>query len=48
MVCFMPKKHVNTHSGQMFSRPPKTTLQIWPTDILLQTLNMVRVQELCK
>jgi len=33
-VCFMVKKHVKTHSVQMFSRPSKTTLQIWPTDIL--------------
>ena len=23
MVCFMVKKHVKTHSVQMFSRPPK-------------------------
>jgi len=34
MVCFMVKKHVKTHSVQMFSKPPKTTLQIWPIDIL--------------
>ena len=34
MLCFMVKKHVKTHSIQKFSRPPKTTLQIWPTDIL--------------
>ena len=34
MVCCMVKKHVKTHSVQMFSRPPKTTLQIWPNDIL--------------
>jgi len=34
MVCFMLKKHVKTHSVQMFSRPLKTTLQIWPIDIL--------------
>ena len=28
MVCFMVKKHVKTHSVQMFFRPPKTILQI--------------------
>ena len=33
-VCFMVKKHVKTHPVEMFSRPPKTTLQIRPTDIL--------------
>jgi hypothetical protein len=48
MVCFMLKKHVKTHSGQMFSRPPKTTLQIWPIDMCLKTVNMLHVQELCK
>jgi len=48
MVCCMPKKHVKTHSGQMFSRPPKTILQIWPTDIFLQSVNMLHVQKLCK
>ena len=32
----------------MFSRPPETTLQIWPTDIYLQTVNMLHVRELCK
>jgi hypothetical protein len=48
MVCFMLKKHVKTHSGQIFSRPPKATLQIWPTDILLQNINTLHVQELCK
>jgi len=42
-VCFMVKKHVKTHSVQMFSRPPKTTLQIWPTDIFLQSVNMLVV-----
>jgi len=34
MVCFMVKKHIKTHSVQMFSKPSKTTLQMWPTDIL--------------
>jgi len=48
MVCFTLKKHVKTHSVQMFSRPPETTLQIWPTDIYLQTVNMLHVRELCK
>jgi hypothetical protein len=48
MVCFMLKKHVKTHSGQLFSWPPKTTLQILPTDIFLQTVNTLHVQELCK
>jgi hypothetical protein len=43
---------------EMFSRPPKTILQIWPTDIFLQLVNMLQVnmlhvnmlhvQELCK
>jgi hypothetical protein len=37
-----------THSGQMFSRSPKTILQIWPIAIFLQTVNMLHVQELCK
>ena len=27
-VCFMLKKHVKTHAGLMFCKPPKTTLQI--------------------
>jgi len=48
MVCFMLKKHVKTHSRQMFSRPPETVLPIWPTDISLQNVNMLHVQELCK
>jgi len=48
MVCFMLKRHVKIHSGQMFSRPPKTILQIWPTDIFLQSVIMLHVQELCK
>jgi len=30
----MVKKHIKTHSVQMFSKPSKTTLQMWPTDIL--------------
>jgi len=47
-VCFMLKKYVKTHSGLMFSRPPKTILQICPTDILLQTLNTLHVRDLCK
>jgi hypothetical protein len=48
MVCLILKKHVKTHSVQMSARPPKSTLQIWPTDIFLQTVNMLHVQELCK
>jgi hypothetical protein len=48
MVCFMLKKHVKPHSGQMFSSPPKITLQIWLADIFLQTVNMLQAQELCK
>jgi hypothetical protein len=48
MVCFMLKKHVETHSVQMFSRPPKTTLQIWPNDIFLHSVNVLHVRELCK
>jgi len=42
------KETSKTHSGQMFSTPPKTALQICPTDISLQTVNMIHVQELCK
>ena len=42
-VCCMVKKHVKTHSVQTFSRPSKTTLQIWPTDIFLQSVNMLVV-----
>jgi hypothetical protein len=42
-VCFMVKKHIKTHSVQMFSRPPKTILQIWPTDISLQSVNLLMV-----
>jgi hypothetical protein len=48
MVCFILKKHVKTHSVQIFSRPPKTKLQIWPTEMLLQTINMLHGQDLCK
>jgi len=48
MVCFILKKYVKTHSGQMFYRPPTTISQIWPTDIFLQSVNMLHVQELCK
>ena len=48
MVYFTLKKQVKYHSGQMFSRPPKTILQIWPTDISLQSVNIVHIQELCK
>jgi hypothetical protein len=48
MVNFMLKKHVKTHSGQMFSRPPKTILQIWPTDIFLQSVNTLHGEEICK
>jgi len=48
MVCFVLKKHVKAQPGQMFSRPPKTILHIWPTDVSLQTVNMLHVQELCK
>jgi hypothetical protein len=47
-VCFMVKKHVKAHSVQMFSRPPKTILQISPTDIFLQSVNILNVRELCK
>jgi hypothetical protein len=47
MVCFMLKKHVKTHSGQIFCWPPKTILQIWPTDIFLQCVYMLHVHELC-
>jgi len=48
MVCFILKKCVKYHSVQMFSRPTETILQLWPTDIFLQTVNMLHVQELCK
>ena len=44
MVCFMLKKHVKTHSVQMFSRPPKTILQICPVDIFLQCVNSLMVK----
>jgi len=44
-VCFMVKKHVKTHSVQMFPWPPKTTLKIWP---ILQSVNMLHGQELWK
>ena len=40
-VCFMVKKHVKTHSVQMFSRPPKTILQILHTKIIIQIVNIV-------
>jgi len=42
----MIKKHVKTHSGKMISRPPKTTLQIWPTDIFLHSVYMTHAQDL--
>ena len=48
MVCFMLKKHVKSHSRQMFSRPPKTILQIWHTDIFLQSVNMLHGHQLSK
>ena len=41
------KETRKTHSGQIFSRPPKTILQIWPTDIFLQCVYMLHVHELC-
>jgi len=44
IVRFMLKKHIKTHSGQIFCRPPKTILQIWPTDIFFQTVNMLHGQ----
>jgi hypothetical protein len=47
-VCCMLKKHVKTHSVQLFSRPPKTILKIWPTDIFFQSVNMLHVQKLYK
>jgi len=46
-VCFMPKKHVKPHTGQVFSRTPRTILQIWPTDIFSQSVYTIHVQELC-
>ena len=48
MVCFTLKKRLKTHSGKMFYGPPETILKIWPTDILLQCVYMLHVQELCK
>jgi len=48
MVCLALRKPVNTHSVQLFSRPPKIILQIWPNDIFLQTVNLLHVRELCK
>jgi len=48
MICFMLKKHIKTHSGLMFCKPSKTILHIWPTDIFLQIVNILQVQELCK
>jgi hypothetical protein len=48
MVCFMLKKSVKIHSGQIFSRPPKTILQILPIAIFLQTVKNLQVQELWK
>ena len=48
MVFFMLKKHVKSHSVQMFCRPPKTILQILATDIFLHGVNMLHVQELQK
>jgi hypothetical protein len=47
-VCFVLKKRVKSYTGQIFFRPPKTTLQILPSDIFLQIVNMLHVQELCK
>jgi hypothetical protein len=44
MVCCLLKKHVKTHSGEMFSRPSKTILKIWLTDIFLQSVYMLHVQ----
>ena len=46
MVCFMLQKSEKTHSGEKFSKPPKTTLQIQPTDIFLQSVYMSHVSEL--
>jgi hypothetical protein len=42
------KETRKTHSRQIFSRPPKIILQIWPTDIFLQRVLMLHGQDLCK